>query len=78
MGVQEDKLYLKVAEWVSAILAIVGAFLISFGLMYGFLLWLISNTILILWSIKKKAYGIAFMQTFFFITSVIGTYRWIF
>ena len=77
MDAHKDKKYLKVLEWTAATLSIIGAFLVSFGLMCGFLVWLVSNLILIFWSIKKKVYGITLMQVFFLVTSIIGTYRWI-
>ena len=75
--VQGNEKYLKVIEWCASILSIVGAFFISFGFMVGFLLWLISNIMLILWSIKKRAYGLTLMQVFFLVTSIIGTVRWL-
>lgn len=58
------------------IISVLGALCVSFGIMLiGFLLWLVSNTISILYFIKQKQYPLSLQQMVFLITTCIGVYN---
>lgn len=60
--------------WVEAVIFIisaVGAVLVAFGIMKGFLLWFVSNTISIVYFVVKKQYPLSIQQFVFLITGII-------
>lgn len=58
------------------IISVLGALCVAFGIMLiGFLLWLVSNTISILYFIKQKQYPLSLQQMVFLITTCIGVYN---
>jgi hypothetical protein len=61
--------------WIEAtifITSIIGAILIAYGIMKGFLLWLISTTISIAYFMVNKQYILSVQQIVFLITTVLG------
>lgn len=58
------------------VISVLGALCVAFGiLLIGFLLWLVSNTISILYFIKQKQYPLSLQQMVFLITTCIGVYN---
>ncbi|AAK81982.1 049L [Invertebrate iridescent virus 6] len=58
------------------VISVFGALCVAFGIMLiGFLLWLVSNTISILYFIKQKQYPLSLQQMVFLITTCIGVYN---
>lgn len=58
------------------VISVFGALCVAFGiLLIGFLLWLVSNTISILYFIKQKQYPLSLQQMVFLITTCIGVYN---
>lgn len=54
------------------IISVVGAVLVAFGIMKGFLLWFVSNTISIVYFVVKKQYPLSIQQFVFLITTILG------
>lgn len=54
------------------IISVVGAICISYNIMQGFLLWLISNSICIIYFTIRKQYPLTLQQFVFLITTILG------
>lgn len=66
-------------EWAGSLLAIVGAILIALNMhleIFAFLVYLVSNTLLIIFAVRKKHHGILIMTLCFVIINIIGIVRW--
>lgn len=67
-------------EWAGSLLAIIGAILIALNIhleILAFVIYIISNILLIKFSTKKKHYGILIMSLTFVIINMIGIIRWL-
>lgn len=67
-------------EWFGSILAIIGAILIALNIhleILAFVIYIVSNILLIKFSTKKKHYGILIMSLTFVIINMIGIIRWL-
>lgn len=63
-------------EMVIFLISVVGALLVSFNLyLYGFILWLFSNTFSIAYFIFQKQYPLVCQQVVFLVTTIIGVYN---
>lgn len=63
-------------EMVIFLISVVGALLVSFNLyLYGFILWLFSNTFSIAYFIFQKQYPLVCQQLVFLITTILGVYN---
>jgi len=63
---------MKKIEALFSISAMLGALLVSNQIHVGWVVWLISSLIGIVWGIKTKNYWIAGMQCFFTVTNIFG------
>ena len=66
-------------EWSGSLLAIVGAILIASNLhleVLAFCVYLISNLLLVIFSLRGKHYGILIMTLAFVIINLVGIVRW--
>lgn len=67
-------------EWVGAITGLAGALLLSLNINasgYGFILFLLSNIAWIIFSLRRRTYGLLVQQLGFTATSIIGVLRWL-
>ena len=62
--------------WIAMIWSLVGCILINYHNVYGFYLWMISNTLWIINSIITKQYAQTIMFIVFLITCIQGIYLW--
>lgn len=61
--------------WVDAVIFIIsaiGAVLVALGIMKGFLLWFVSNSISIVYFVVKNQYPLFIQQLVFLITTILG------
>lgn len=61
--------------WIESIIfviSVLGAICIVYGIMKGFLLWFISNSICIVYFIVQKQYPLSLQQFVFLITTILG------
>ena len=69
------KIFKTLNFWIETtifITSVLGAICISYGVMKGFLLWFVSNTICIIYFLKKKQYPLSLQQVVFLITTILG------
>jgi nicotinamide riboside transporter PnuC len=62
----------RVVETVIFLISVVGALCISYGIMKGFILWLISSLMSIIYFIKQKQYPLSMQQIVFTVTNILG------
>lgn len=65
-------------EWSGAALAMIGAVLVaghSKASLYGWLLWIVSNILWILFSLQMATFGLLAQQAFFLAVNAWGVYR---
>ena len=70
----------KLLEWSGSILAVTGATLLAMHVSFSgwaFVIYLVSSLILLVWGVRKEAYGIAAQNLVFTIINVVGIYRWL-
>ena len=63
------------AFWVELsifLISVVGALCIAYGIMKGFVLWLVSSVISVIYFFKRKQYPLSMQQIVFTITNVLG------
>jgi len=68
------------AEWIGAITGLLGALLLSLNVSvsgYGFILFLASNVAWVIYSLRRRTYGLLAQQLGFSATSIIGIVRWL-
>ena len=63
-------------EWVATALAIIGAIMNAFLIKEGFYLWIVSNGIFMVFSLKNKHYGMSLMFFVYLIITIIGIFYW--
>ncbi len=70
---------LDILQTFGAILGILGAFQVASSSrkwrLVGFIVWLVSNAVLMTWSISISAWAVSGMQCFFFISNIIGIWN---
>lgn len=59
-------------ETVIFIISVIGAALVAYGIMEGFLLWFVSNSISIVYFLFKKQYPLSLQQFVFLIITILG------
>ena len=70
---------LPVLEWSGAILGLIGAAMLAINRKvsrFGWLFYLASNVCWVIFGVATHAFGLAFMQAGFTVTTLIGIHRW--
>ncbi|KMW47662.1 hypothetical protein PQH03_29045 [Ralstonia insidiosa] len=71
---------LLLVEWCGAGLGVLGAEVLaqkSAYSAYGWVIWLVSNVLWIVFALKKRAFGLLAMQLVFTVTSLQGAVNWL-
>ena len=70
----------RLLGWIGAGFGVIGAILLSLNISYsgyGYIFFVISSSILVVWSIAEKQYHQLIMQTIFTLINCIGIVRWL-
>lgn len=70
---------MKAIEWLASLIGLLGALLLALhneisG--WGFVAFLLSNILWIVWGVRKRAHGLLTMQIGFTVTSLMGIINW--
>lgn len=67
----------KIIGWVGAILVVLGYYFNANGLTISWLIWILGNTMVGLYSLTVKAYSTAVMSFIITLMNVYGYFSWI-
>ena len=65
-----------ILEWIGFVLSVFGGVLVAYKQRTGFMVWIISNVILITFSILTNLWGLMLMYLFFLGTAILGWVKW--
>jgi len=72
----EKSLRHHLIEWAATILSITGALFIALKMEEGFYIFILSNILWAVFSIKHRHLGLLVTNLFFFLINLIGIYYW--
>jgi hypothetical protein len=67
---------LEMVGWFASILSIAGALLNAWQNRWGFVLWIFSNTVWMIWAIYMEVWSMIPMYALFTAISFIGMWKW--
>jgi nicotinamide mononucleotide transporter len=67
---------MKLLSWIATTLSIIGIVLNSYLIIWCWPVWIASNVLWIIWSVKKKEWSQLILWNVFFLTNIYGWYQW--
>jgi hypothetical protein len=75
-----EKKLSKLLEWSGSLTGISAAILLALNIpisAWAYLFYLLSSILLLLWSLREQAHGLAFQNFVFIAINLLGIYRWL-
>jgi nicotinamide riboside transporter PnuC len=67
---------MKILSWIATILSLTGIILNAYLIIWCWGIWMASNVLWVIWSIRKKEWSQTVLWVVFFVTNIYGWYQW--
>jgi hypothetical protein len=76
---QQQKLF-TIIEWTGSLIGVSAAILLALNIpisAWAYVFYLLSSILLLIWSVREQAHGLAFQNFVFIAINLLGIYRWL-